>query len=209
MKKIAKSTVVMAFCFALAGMILAGCGEAEPSGQDMQENMPQENEQQESIPEENEQQDSTPQEKEQQDSMPQENEQDSAAEDAETGTAEKTEQAPERYEDNFAVDSEAAREFAEKVKGAAAQKDLEALAELIAFPVYVGLEGVGGVETKEEFLELGAERVFTDELLESVKTADVENLQPSRAGFSISDGGTANIIFSVVDGALTVVGINY
>ncbi len=29
------------------------------------------------------------------------------------------------------------------------------------------------------------------------------------AGFCISDGGSANIIFSVVDGALGITGINY
>ena len=49
---------------------------------------------------------------------------------AESETVEKPEQSSERYEDNFAVDNEAAKKFAEKVKDAVAQKDLEALAEL-------------------------------------------------------------------------------
>lgn len=120
-----------------------------------------------------------------------------------------TAQASKEYEDNFAVDSEAAKEFAEKVKEAAAQKDLEALAELTAFPVYVGLPDVGVVETKEDFLNLGAEAVFTDKLLESIEMADIENLQPSMAGFPISDGRIASINFSVVDGVLAINGINY
>lgn len=124
-------------------------------------------------------------------------------------TLEETAQTSEVYEDNFAVDSKAAKEFAEKVKEAAAQKDLEALAELTAFPVYVGLPDAGVVETKEDFLNLGAEAVFTDELLESVEKADIENFQPSMAGFSISDGGTANINFGVADGKLAINGINY
>lgn len=89
------------------------------------------------------------------------------------------------------------------------EKDDIALADLTAFPVYVGLPDAGVVETREDFLNLGAEAVFTDELLESVEKADIENFQPSMAGFSISDGGTANINFGVADGKLAINGINY
>ena len=125
-------------------------------------------------------------------------------------TLEETAQTSEVYEDNFAVDSKAAKEFAEKVKEAAAQKDLEALAELTAFPVYVGLPDVGVVETKEDFMKLGAEAVFTEELLESIKMADIENFQPCMAGFPISGGEKqASINFGVVDGKLAINGINY
>lgn len=113
------------------------------------------------------------------------------------------------YEDNFAVDRAAAAEFAAQIREAVAAKDLDALAELTAFPVYVGLPDVGAVETKEDFLALGADAVFTDELVSSVADADTENMQPSMAGFSISDGGKANINFGVRDGALAVSGINY
>lgn len=113
------------------------------------------------------------------------------------------------YEDNFAVDSAAAAEFAAQIKEAVAAKDLDALAELTAFPVYVGLPDVGAVETKEDFLALGADAVFTDELVASVADADTENMQPSMAGFSISDGGKANINFGVRDGVLAVSEINY
>lgn len=113
------------------------------------------------------------------------------------------------YEDNFAVDSKAAAEFAGKVKEAVAARDLEALADLTAFPVYVDIENAKDVKTREDFIALGADAVFTEELMNSVANADVENMQPSMAGFSISDGGTANINFGVRDGALAVSGINY
>lgn len=122
---------------------------------------------------------------------------------------EKAAQILEKYEDNFAVDSKAAEEFARKVKDAATQKDLEALTELAAFPVYVGLPDVGLVETQEDFLKLGAEAVFTDELLESIEKADIKNFQPSMAGFPISDGRIASINFGVADGVLAVNAINY
>ena len=134
---------------------------------------------------------------------------DSVAEMTETNDADEAAQTPQMYEDNFAVDSKAAMAFAKKIQEAVAQKDLEALAELTAFPVYVGLPDVGVVETKEDFLKLDAEAVFTDELLESIEKADIENFQPSMAGFPISDGRIASINFGVVDGELAINGINY
>ena len=51
--------------------------------------------------------------------------------------------------------------------------------------------------------------MFTEELLKSIEMADIEDFQPSMAGFSISDGKTANINFGVVDGILAINGINY
>ena len=86
---------------------------------------------------------------------------------------------------------------------------MDALAELTAFPVYVGLPDAGVVETEEDFLKLGADEVFTDDLLESIEKADIDNFQPSMAGFPISDGRTASINFGVVDGVLAINGINY
>ena len=183
MRKKRKSAAAIFLSFALTGTVLAGCGANQQPQQDMQQSIPV--------------------------SMLQENGQDSATENAVSETVKKTGQTSERYEDNFAVDSKAAKEFAGKVKDAVARKDLEALAELTAFPVYVGLPDVGKVETKEEFLKLGAETVFMDSLLESVKKADIENFQPCMAGFSISGGRTANINFGVSDGVLAISGINY
>ena len=114
------------------------------------------------------------------------------------------------YEDNFAVDSTAAADFARQIQAAVSEQDLEKLADLTAFPVYVDLpDGGKGITSREEFLELGADQIFTKELMDSVAAADVDALTPSMAGFVLSDGGTANIIFAVSDGALTVVGINY
>ena len=103
------------------------------------------------------------------------------------------------YEDNFAVDGEAVKQFAEKIKTTTAGKDIVALAELTAFPVYVGLPDAGVVETKEDLLRL-ADVLFTDELVASVEAADIENFQPSMAGFSVAGSENANINFGVADG---------
>ena len=181
--------------FALTGTVLAGCGETQQFQQNTQKETQQDTKQ--------DTKDDVTQ------SISQETQQDTTEKKEETEAIDKTEPIVEKYEDNFAVDSKAAKEFAEKVKDAVAKKDLEALAELTSFPVYVGLSNVGGVESKEDFLKLGAEKVFTDELLKSIEMSDIENLQPSRAGFSISDGGKANINFGVVDGVLAISGINY
>ena len=43
----------------------------------------------------------------------------------------------------------------------------------------------------------------------SVAAADENALSPSMAGFVLSDGSKANIIFAVNEGELTIVGINY
>ena len=183
MRKKMKNVAVMILGFVLTGAVLAGCGESRQSRQDAQQGTPA--------------------------NISEEPVQDSIEEKTETEEVEKAVQTSEGYEDNFAVDSKVAKEFAGKVKDAAAQKDLEALADLTAFPVYVGLPGVDVVETREDFLKLGADAVFTQVLQESVENADVDNLQPSMAGFSLSDGGTANINFGVVDGVLAINGINY
>lgn len=113
------------------------------------------------------------------------------------------------YEDNFTVDGEAVKRFAEKIKKATADKDIVALAELTAFPVYVGLPDAGVVETKEDFIAIGADVLFTDELVASVEAADIENFQPSMAGFSVAGSENANINFGVADGVLAINGINY
>ena len=101
--------------------------------------------------------------------------------------------------------------FADRIKEAVAAKDLEALADLTSFPVYVGLPDTdGAVNTREDFLALGADQVFTDELLASVEEADMSGQEPSMAGFVVAgESGRPNIIFGVVDGKLAVTGMNY
>ena len=126
-----------------------------------------------------------------------------SSEQAETGTGS-------GYADNFSVDSEAAAAFGIRVQEAVAAKDLEALADLTAYPLYVGFaDGGESVESREEFVALGAERIFTPELLEAVGNADPGSLSPSMAGFVLSADGRPNIVFSVVNGSLAIQGINY
>lgn len=190
MKKKRKIAVVMVMSFALAGTVLTGCGEkTQETGKEDSANAAQEMQLDTGV------------EETYVDEVP-----GTEAEIAETEVSKNT---AEKYEDNFAVDRQTAKEFAEKIKAAVAEKDLEALADLTAFPVYVGLPGTDVIETREDFLALGADAVFTKELVKSIEAADIENLNPSMAGFSISDGG-ACINFGIsVDGVLAINGINY
>lgn len=113
--------------------------------------------------------------------------------------------------DNFDVDSSEAAEFAGKVKAAVSEQNLEALADLAAYPLYIGFSTGGqSVESREDFLSLGKEKIFTEELMTSVSQADETALTPSQAGFILTkESGSANIVFGLRDGKLAVSGINY
>lgn len=129
---------------------------------------------------------------------------------AETAGSPAAEISDETYEDNFSVDSAASSAFGKAVKDAVAAEDLEALADLVSFPVYVGFtDGGRGVGSREEFISLGAERIFTQEMKDSIAGADEVNLSPSMAGFVLQSGSGPNIIFGVVNGKLGIVGVNY
>lgn len=133
--------------------------------------------------------------------------------DPEADTAEGAQQeaaAGSSWEDNFAVDTAAAAEFGGKIKEAVAAQDIEKLADLTAFPVYVGVIGDGTVvETREDFIALGADALFTEEMTASIAGADENSLNPSKAGFTLYSGdGAPSITFGVQDGKLGISGIN-
>ena len=114
-------------------------------------------------------------------------------------------------EDNFAVDGVEVETFASAVKAAMAGKNMEELADLMAFPLYLGFKDGGvSINSKEEFLALESDRIFTDELLDAVAQADEKNLSPSRAGFVMTkETGGPNVVFGLRGGTLAISGINY
>ncbi|MDO4439442.1 MAG: RsiV family protein [Eubacteriales bacterium] len=114
-------------------------------------------------------------------------------------------------DDNFSVASEDAESFAKQVKAVVADKNFEAIADLIAYPVYIGFEDGGkSIDNKEDFLKLEVDSVLTEDLIDSVTNADISELNPSMAGFVISESnGAANIVFGLRDGKLAITGINH
>ena len=114
------------------------------------------------------------------------------------------------YEDNFSVDKEAVVAFAEKIKEAVANQDIEALADLASYPLYAGFEDGGvTVASREELIGFGTEKIFTPEMMDSIKNADENSLSPSMAGFALYSNDGPNMVFGVVNGKLAIQGINY
>lgn len=94
--------------------------------------------------------------------------------------------------------------FAEQIKTAMADRDMEALAALCAYPLAVNGEVV---ESKEAFLELNSDDIFTEERCAVIDAADISSLEETMAGVIMGDA-TPNIIFKSVDGKLGITGIN-
>ena len=113
---------------------------------------------------------------------------------SETASTESTSTAEGAYEDNFAVPTEDATAFAKKIQDAVAAEDLDALADLVNYPVYVALGDGSVIETRKD----------------SMANADLSELSPSMAGFTLySTGDGPNITFNVQNGVLGISGINY
>ncbi len=116
-------------------------------------------------------------------------------------------------DDNFTVDEQEVIDFAQRVKEAVLEENIEKLAELTAFPTYVGFKEEGiTVETMEDFLALDQEKLFAVEMLDSIKEADATDLEPSMAGFTLqkdTEEMVPSITFGMLEGKLSIKGINY
>lgn len=95
-------------------------------------------------------------------------------------------------------------EFAAKIQEAVAAKDMEAFADLCAYPLAVNGEAV---ETRDAFIELGSDVIFTEERCAVIEAVDVSTLEETMAGVIMGDD-VPNIIFKSVDGKLGITGIN-
>lgn len=100
--------------------------------------------------------------------------------------------------------------FAKQVLAAVAAKDMNALADLMNYPVYIACvkENDGIVDNKEAFLALDPEEIFDQSLLDEMAKVDVESLEPLQAGVVLGED-TPNIIINSSDGKLGINGINY
>lgn len=115
--------------------------------------------------------------------------------------------------ENFDVSKEKVTDFAKKIQKAVASQNMEALAELMTFPNYISSyeEKDGMVDTKEEFLQISKDRIFTRELMDSIANADIDHWEASMAGFVLvsKDNNTApSISFGISSGELKITGFN-
>lgn len=99
--------------------------------------------------------------------------------------------------------------FAEEIKDAFDKKDQAALADMIAYPAYIGIgEGIV-VEDKADFMKIKASDIFTDKMIEMIDTYDFGTLEMCQAGVIIGDE-KPNVIFKgSKDDSFGITGMNY
>lgn len=122
---------------------------------------------------------------------------------------EPTEEEVEEKNDNYEAleekqDSGEVEEFAGQIQEAVAAKNMEALADLCFYPLAVNGEVV---DSKEAFIALGSEVIFTEERCAVIEAVDVSTLEETMAGVIMGDA-TPNIIFNSIDDKLGITGIN-
>ena len=100
-----------------------------------------------------------------------------------------------------------AKELVEIVKS----KDMEGLADHIDFPAFISCvkTNAGMVDTKEDFMKLDPEEIFSDEMEAAIEKVDVETLEPVMAGIVLGDGAPNIILGITADGELAITGMNY
>lgn len=99
------------------------------------------------------------------------------------------------------------KSFAEKVQAAVAAKDLEGLADMCYYPLYIsfGEDESADIADKESFMELGADKLFTEALVKETKDTNTDSLEQFGAGVIM--GNENNIIFNLIDGKTAITSI--
>ena len=108
------------------------------------------------------------------------------------------------------IEDEALRESpAAEIQDTVSGRDLEALAELCDFPVSVTMQDGTSltVNSREDFITLGKESVFTRSLVHEIGIADPAGQQIY--GNGIVMGNRNNIIINRMHGSLAVTGFNF
>ena len=102
--------------------------------------------------------------------------------------------------------------FAEQIQHIFSERDIEALAQLCAYPVYVTTEAnTEGLDVADAAgLNAQKDDIFTDAMLQAVAGVDPNRLTPSQAGIFVgSESGSPGLFFSLAeDGYLKIMGIN-
>ena len=89
-------------------------------------------------------------------------------------------------------------------------KNLDALAGMATYPLYLGLASGNEVDNKDELLQkYTAEQIFTDAFCESVLHADLLTIQAADGNLVVSaDGGRPNMIFTKTDAGYRLSAVN-
>ncbi|MBS6645966.1 MAG: hypothetical protein KH366_20510 [Clostridiaceae bacterium] len=103
---------------------------------------------------------------------------------------------------NENMDASELQKFAERIQDLVSKKDLNALAELCDYPLFLNGEEI---EDKDAFLKLDAGQFFSDELLKSISDADPSSLEIFGAGAAL--GGSQTFFINEINGELGITSI--
>lgn len=103
--------------------------------------------------------------------------------------------------------SDQIKSFSEEIQAAVAGEDLGWLADLNSYPVYVSIGSSAGseIKSKEDFMNLGKDKIFTDKLKEQIAAVKPEELEKFGVGYIMGDD--ASITFNNVDGEPAITSI--
>ena len=104
------------------------------------------------------------------------------------------------------------RGFARSLQSIIANKNMNDLAELLVYLPSVAINGkTVEYNTPQQIMALDADKVFTDALIEAVKTADVSSTELTKAGFIVGDpSGKPAVTFGLdKEGSIGITAINY
>lgn len=131
----------------------------------------------------------------------------------ETVVEEASEQTTEFYLPKEETDKleEQYREVLTQIKTAVADRDMEELAQYVAYPCYIGIPDVIAVRSEEEFEALDVDQVLTEELVDVIENTDIDSLELYDAGYVVSgESGKPNITIGTgEDGKVGITGFNY
>ena len=101
--------------------------------------------------------------------------------------------------------------LADQVKKAVADQDLEAMADLVAYPIGIVSPDGEGIEiaNKDEFLKLKPEDIFTDRLRNVIRDIDTSKMETDKDDLATMGEGTIHIALGMTEeGNLKVVAIS-
>ncbi|MBE5984701.1 MAG: hypothetical protein E7248_15565 [Paenibacillaceae bacterium] len=99
-----------------------------------------------------------------------------------------------------------AEAFAEKIQEAVSDKNLEELAELIAYPcVFInGDQETIILKKQEDLLKLNPDMVFGDDLMVSIAKVDTATLKKSDVGIVMGEGPSRIVFQETADGSIGI-----
>jgi hypothetical protein len=111
-----------------------------------------------------------------------------------------------RADETYGGPGKQAEAFAEKIQEAVSDRNLEELAELIAYPcVFInGDQETIILKKQEDLLKLNPDMVFGDDLMISIAKVDTATLKKSEEGIVMGEGASRIVFQETADGSIGI-----